>query len=289
MDMRKLFIVLVLILISNLLTETTASQPKTQRTSNAASPQKAGRDSAPMVLIPAGEFQMGSSDGDGDESPVHTVYLDAFYMDMYEVTNQQYTRFLNQYGRDSEDSGKKLVWIGDQCSRIEKVENAYRPRSGYENHAVVYVSWYGAVEYAHFYGKRLPTAAEWEKAARGGLVGKRYPWGDSISHDDANYHGAGSKDEWKGTSPVGSFPPNGYGLYDMAGNVGEWCADWYDKDYYSASPRANPGGPGSGYYRVLRGGSWLCNTNALRVANRSICPPASTSNCHGGFRCVLQE
>ena len=289
MDMRKLFIVLVLILISNLLTETTASQPKTRRTSNAASPQKAGRDGAPMVLIPAGEFQMGSSDGDGDESPVHTVYLDAFYMDMYEVTNQQYTRFLNQYGRDSEDSGKKLVWIGDQCSRIEKVGNAYRSRSGYENHAVVYVSWYGAVEYAHFYGKRLPTAAEWEKAARGGLVGKRYPWGDSISHDDANYHGASSKDEWKGTSPVGSFPPNGYGLYDIAGNVGEWCADWYDKDYYSASPRANPGGPGSGYYRVLRGGSWLCNTNALRVANRSICPPSSTSNCHGGFRCVLQE
>jgi formylglycine-generating enzyme required for sulfatase activity len=289
MDMHKVFIVLVLTLMFALLTERTASEPKTQQASNSVSLQKAGRDGAPMVLIPAGEFQMGNSDGDGDESPVHTVYLDAFYMDTYEVTNQQYARFLNQYGRNSDGSGKGLVRIGDECCRMEKVGNTYRPKAGYEDHPVVYVSWYGAIEYAHFYGKRLPTAAEWEKAARGGLVDKLYPWGDNISHDHANYHGAGSKDEWKGTSPVGSFPPNGYGLYDMAGNVGEWCADWYDKGYYSASPRANPVGPGSGYYRVLRGGSWLCNTNALRVANRSICPPSSTSNCHGGFRCVLQD
>jgi formylglycine-generating enzyme required for sulfatase activity len=289
MDMHKVFIVLVLTLMFALLTETTASEPKTQQTSKTDSPQKAGRDGAPMVLIPAGEFQMGSSDGDGDESPVHTVYLDAFYIDMYEVTNQQYARFLNQYGRNSNGSGKGLVRIGDGCCRMEKMGNIYRPKSGYEDHPVVYVSWYGAVEYAHFYGKRLPTAAEWEKAARGGLVGKRYPWGNSISHDHANYHGNSSKDEWKGTSPVGSFPPNGYGLYDMAGNVGEWCEDWYDKDYYSASPRANPAGPSSGYYRVLRGGSWLCNKNGLRIANRGICPPTSTSSCHWGFRCVFQD
>jgi len=290
-----LMFALVVTLMFTLLTEKTAPEPKTGQIGKAFAAQPStdiiekentGRDGATMVLIPAGEFRMGSNDGDGDENPVHTVYLDAFYIDIYEVTNEQYARFLNQYGRNSDDSGNMLVRIGDEDCLIEKVGNTYRPKWGHEDHPVVYVSWHGAVEYAHFYGKRLPTAAEWEKAARGGLMDKQYPWGDSISHDDANYHGTGSRDAWKGTSPVGSFPPNGYGLYDMVGNAGEWCADWYGNDYYSASPTANPVGPGSGNYRVLRGGSWLCNTNGLRAANRGMCPPASTYSCHGGFRCV---
>jgi formylglycine-generating enzyme required for sulfatase activity len=249
--------------------------------------QKNGNDGAPMVLIPAGEFQMGiDNSGDGDESPVHAVSLDAFYMDVYEVSNSLYTQFLNQYGRNRDDSGNILVQIGDECCCIEKVKEIYRPRRGYENHPVVYVSWYGALEYARFYGKRLPTEAEWEKAARGGLAGKLYPWGDSISRDNANYGGNGGRDDWSATSPVGSFPPNDYGLYDVSGNVGEWCADWYDGYYYAVCPKTSPSGPDTGSCRVLRGGSWLCNTNGLRVANRCSCLPASINNCHGGFRCV---
>jgi formylglycine-generating enzyme required for sulfatase activity len=253
-----------------------------------------------MALIPAGEFLMGSNDGESDEKPVHTVYLDAFYMDKYEVTNAQYARFLNEYGKNTDAAGHQLLGINE----IEKVGNTYKPKSGYENHPVA-ITWYGAAAYAQFYGKRLPTEAEWEKAARGGLVGKRYPWGDNITHDNANYHGtAGNvtgrgdrgRDKWNIPSPVGSFAPNGYGLYDMAGNVWEWCADEYDSGYYSKSPKNNPKGPGVvitftnndftnvNTRRVLRGGSWYDNSYYLRCADRYSNVPADTGSLFG-FRC----
>ncbi|MCD6507419.1 SUMF1/EgtB/PvdO family nonheme iron enzyme [Candidatus Poribacteria bacterium] len=246
-----------------------------------------GRDGAPMVLIPAGEFEMGDpfNEGDSDERPVHTVYLDAFYIDKYEVTNELYTRFLNDIGRNEDDEGHQLLDINDSGCLIEFVGGQYRPKSGYENHPVIKVSWWGAVAYAEWAGKRLPTEAEWEKAARGGLVGKRYPWGDEISHDMTNYWGTGGRDRWDETSPVGSFPPNGYGLYDMAGNVWEWCADWYDENYYSRSPRRNPKGPDSGEYRVVRGGSWNNDPEWLRVAYRSRYHPR-TAYILLGFRCA---
>ncbi|MBD3184970.1 SUMF1/EgtB/PvdO family nonheme iron enzyme [Candidatus Poribacteria bacterium] len=241
-----------------------------------------------MAFIPAGEFEMGDHHGDGgsDERPVHTVYVDGFYMDKYEVTNAQYARFLNDYGKNTDDSGKTLLYI-DDC-RINKSGGIYVPDSGYEDHPVVEVTWYGAMAYARFYNKRLPTEAEWEYAARGGLEGKKYPWGNEISHQDANYDGTGGRDVWNGTAPVGSFPPNGYGLYDMAGNVWEWCADWYDSGYYRISPERNPTGPNSGSYRVLRGGGWDSSPSSLRVAFRNSYNPASTSR-RSGFRCVSQD
>jgi len=243
-----------------------------------------------MVLIPAGEFSMGDhhNAGDSDEKPVHTVYLDAFYIDVYEVTNAQYARFLNEYGKNTDAAGHELLDIGDSDCLIEKVGNTYKPKAGYEDHPVIEVSWYGAAAYAKFHGKRLPTEAEWEKAARGGLVGKKYPWGDNISHDDANYSGTGGRDRWNGTSPVGSFAPNGYGLYDMAGNVWEWCADWYDSGYYARSAEENPKGPSSGTYRVLRGGSWYYDTNGLRCAYRYGLNAGATSR-YGGFRCAQDQ
>jgi formylglycine-generating enzyme required for sulfatase activity len=247
-----------------------------------------GRDGAPMVLIPAGEFQMGDhfNEGSSDELPVHTVYLDAFYIDKYEVTNELYAKFLNEYGRNEDEEGHQLLDVSNPYCLIEFVDGRYRPKAGYEKHPVVEVSWWGAMAYARFYGKRLPTEAEWEKAARGGLVGKRYPWGDEISHDMANYDGTGGRDRWDGTAPVGSFPPNGYGLYDMAGNVWEWCADWYDENYYSRSPRRNPRGPDSGGDRVVRGGSWLSNPNNLRAAYRNYCRDPLLTYYNVGFRCA---
>jgi formylglycine-generating enzyme required for sulfatase activity len=234
---------------------------------------------------------MGDVSGEGrpGERPVHTVYLNAFHLDIYEVTNIQYARFLNEYGRDTDDAGHKLLNISGKYCLIEKVGHTYKPKDGHENHPVVGVSWYGAAAYARFYGKRLPTEAEWEKAARGGLAGRNYPRENNISQDDANYAGIGDKDEWSRTSPVGSFAPNGYGLYNMAGNVSDWCADWYDPDYYARSPKQNPQGPDSGNSRVIRGGGWhFSDPYYLRVAYRSSRTPSDTFS-YIGFRCVASR
>ena len=242
-----------------------------------------------MVLIPAGEFQMGSNDSEAsnDEQPVHTVYVDAFYMDEYEVTNARYKAFIDanpQWQQDNipdkyRDRNYLRHWSG----------NSYP--SGKGNHPVVYVSWYAAMAYAQWTGKRLPTEAEWEKAARGGLAGKKYPWGDIIDINKANYgSNVGS------TTPVGNYAPNGYGLYDMAGNVWEWCVDAYERDFYARSARQNPiAGKGVGKdfarvqtypSRVLRGGSWFLDTQNLPVADRYRNTPTLTIDTVG-FRCAM--
>lgn len=236
-------------------------------------------DAAEMVLIPAGEFQMGSNSGDPDEKPVHTVYLDAFFIDKYEVTVAQYKQFLAATGHPE----PKKCWDDPQYNQ--------------PNYPVVGVTWYDAMAYAEWAGKRLPTEAEWEKAARGGLVGKKYPWGDAAPEDDeqgrANYDFLGASDE-KTTYPVGSFPPNGYGLYDMAGNAWEWCLDEYQQNFYAISPRENPlAGEVLANYkgitseRVIRGGSWENYDNLIRVSNRNREHP--TQSYYLGFRCVVQS
>ncbi len=247
-----------------------------------------GNDGAEMVLIPAGEFQMGSNDGDNDEQPVHTVYVDAFYMDVYEVTNAQFKAFVDanplwQKGNlpDKYDDGSYLwSWTG----------NSYP--SGKGNHPVVYVNWHAAMAYAQWAGKRLPTEAEWEKAARGGREGQKYPWGNTVNRTQANYDYHISD-----VTPVGSYGANGYGLFDMAGNVGEWCLDVYDHLFYKRSPRRNPlagamtlrevianyqNVKGS---RVLRGGSWHTDAQSLRVAYRATSAPTDTGSGLG-FRCA---
>ena len=244
-----------------------------------------------MVLIPAGEFQMGSNDGEFDEQPVHTVYVDAFYMDKYEVTNAQYKQFIDakpEWQKDRIDSnfhnGDYLYyWNGNDYP------------DGKANHPVADVSWYAAMAYAGWAEKRLPTEAEWEYAARGGLLGKQYPWGDGIDADKANY-GWSVAD----TTAVGKYPRNKYGLYDMAGNVWEWCLDEYNQDFYSISPRENPlSGADSVDWiinnfmnvktgRVLRGGSWNDHPGLLRVTNRLSYTPTFTNHYYG-FRCARAQ
>ncbi len=240
-----------------------------------------------MVFIPAGDFQMGSNDGNFDEKPVHTVYVDAFYIDIYEVTNVQYKEFVDAnpwWGKDQiprryHDGNYLKHWTG----------NSY----GRGNHPVVYVSWYGAMAYAEWAGKHLPTEAEWERAARGGLSGKKYPWeGDSIDANKANYNS-----NLGGTTAVGSYAPNPYGLYDIAGNVWEWCLDEYQGNYYKISPRRNPIARVNSITditsnftniknnRVLRGGSWVGNSRSLRVADRRGNAPTFT-NPYFRFRCA---
>lgn len=235
-------------------------------------------DGAKMRLIPAGEFEMGR-EGGTDTEPVHTIYLDAFYMDIYEVTNDLYMKFVEETGY-----GFPQFWTHPDFNR--------------PNQPVVGVSWYDAAMYAQWAGKQLPTEAQWEKAARGGLVGKTYPWGDQISHDDANYQGVGGRDQWNGPAPVGRFSENGYGLFDIIGDVWEWCADAYNLTYYRMSPLKNPAGPEKRFLfvendfmkastlRVKRGASWASGIRKLHVAHREQFSPSHRSN-NLGFRCVM--
>jgi eukaryotic-like serine/threonine-protein kinase len=224
-------------------------------------------DEMKMLYIPAGEFAMGSEDGDSDEKPIHTVYLDAFWMDETEVTNEMYAKCVN-------------------AGNCDKPGGSYFGDSKYSDHPVVYVSWYGAEAYCEWAGGSLPSEAEWEKAARGGLEGKKYPWGDEspVCIPDADNGAQSSSGCGGGTLSIGIFSTNGYGLYDMSGNVLEWVNDWFDGGHYSNSPSSNPSGPSSGDNRVVRGGSWVMNDSFLRSASRGSVSPDVTYN-DLGFRC----
>ena len=243
-----------------------------------------------MVLIPAGEFRMGSN-SHVSEKPIHSVYVDAFYMDKYEVTNAEYAEFLNAKGKHA-DAGQTWLQVGSVDARIEYVNRFYRAKAGYENHPAGTVTWYGAMAYAVWKGKRLPTEAEWEKAARGGLAGLTYPWGNGIDSTRANYNSHVGD-----TTAVGKYTANGYGLFDMSGNVFEWCLDEYNAGFYAVSPSQNPlSGANSIQWildnwtgvktsRVLRGGSWVTDANDVRCARRDKRTPTYVAGSFG-FRCV---
>ncbi len=233
------------------------------------------RTALKWVLIPAGAFTMGCTPGDAacqaDESPAHPATLTrSFQMAATETTNAQY---------------RECVKAG-ACS--PPLDRTAFDDSSKGNHPVVNLSWGDAVKFCQWVGGRLPTEAEWEYAARGGYEGYQYPRGKVLSARDANYGGrAQAGDVWTDSSPVGSFSANGFGLFDMAGNVWEWCADRFDEHYYGISPTQNPAGPASGARRVARGGSWALRSEFLRVSYRAGKDPTSgTSDV--GFRCVRE-
>jgi serine/threonine-protein kinase len=224
---------------------------------------------AAMIFVPAGEFTMGSNDY-GSEEPPHTVYLDAFWIDKYEVTNTLYKKCV--------DAGKC------QPPLLVKsyTRDSYYGDLQYDNYPVIYVSWNAASAYCAWAGKRLPTEAEWEKTARG-TDGRTFPWGNTFDKNLLN-----SSEGGKGnTTTVGSYPAGAspYGVLDMAGNVCEWVADWYDSNYYANSPRNNPRGPTSGQYKVLRGGAWDDFQSGARAAYRNSYVPDTRFNSVG-FRCA---
>jgi len=259
-----------------------------------------------MAYIPAGSFMMGSNDGKDDEKPVHEVYVDAFYIDKYEVTVAQFKQFvdISGYKTDAEIEGGSYTWTGTSWGKKEGINwrhNAEGKVIGKDgmNHPVVHVSWNDAQAYAKKAGKRLPTEAEWECAARSGGKGYKYSWGNgspigrkggNIADETAKRHFTylkiwhGYDDSYVFTAPVGSFEPNEFGLFDMTGNVWEWCEDWYDANYYSSSPKQNPKGPASGILRVLRGGAWVNNPDLLRCAYRLRVLPYGDRRV--GFRCA---
>jgi serine/threonine-protein kinase len=215
-----------------------------------------------MVLIPGGPFLMGSDRGLENEAPVHEVVIDHLFVDATEVTNAQFRVFCERSRRTPPPNPR---WDSNYFL-------------GKPNHPVVNVTWFDAEAYARWAGKRLPTEAEWEKAARGGLTGQEYPWGDEIDPSRANYNAAG-------TCSVRSYAANGYGIHEIVGNVWEWCADWYTDDAYRNSPRLNPTGPPTGTDKVLRGGSIDGSIRTVRIPYRHWMSPHRRSS-DIGFRCV---
>ena len=260
-----------------------AAEPQLLSGGQAVSSVEASRgvDGAPMVLIPAGPFTMGSHDGFPNERPEHTVTLDAYYIDRYEVTLSLYRKFLEEGKHESPSTwdDEAAMTVGD------------RPAIG--------IKWESAATYCRWAGKRLPTEAEWEKAARG-TDGRRYPWGEMQPFVDiANYNrgmwvseaitlvavtsGLEGMSVRHGLKEGGKSP---FGISHMAGNAAEWVADWYERDYYQKGSVKNPRGPATGEKRVLRGGSWADLPSALRVTARFSAEPDFEDRTVG-FRCAM--
>lgn len=231
-----------------------------------------------MVQVKGGAFTRGSNGGSRDEMPVHQVEITDFYLDTHPVTNEQFLRFLQFFGAEKDESNNDMIRLKE--SRIKRHSGKLIVEAGYAKHPIVGVTWYGAKAYCHWVGKRLPTEAEWEVAARGSDSAALYPCGEKIEKQQANFFNSD-------TTPVKSYPPNGLGLFDMAGNVYEWCADWYAYNTYevSASEPYCPKGPVQGVYRVLRGGCWKSLKEDLRCTHRHRNNPGAINRTYG-FRCA---
>lgn len=247
-----------------------------------------------MVRIPAGTFMMGTNSGEGfrNELPYHRVYLDEFYIDVYEVTVMDYVEFLNT--GDHDKHYRPIMRDNEHCGIIRYPDRRYASVPGREDYPVTYVTWEDATAYAKWAGKRLPTEAEWEKAARGGLKGRKYPRGGYITQDHVNYSGVRLRDLWKTTSPTGAFPSNGYGLHDMCGNVWEWVQDLYHPSFYKSETMRNPvNDPEENppiNMRIIRGGSWADENEKdsyLRCSARGPNYPVPENwDNRIGFRCA---
>lgn len=231
-----------------------------------------------MAIIEGGEYYRGSDVGARDEKPRHRVLLSSFALDIHPVTNEQFVRFLEVMGGEKDVNNNDIIQLKE--SRIKRLGGKLIIESGYAKHPVVGVSWYGAVAYAKWIGKRLPTEAEWEVGASSGSFDAIYPYGAEIERSQANFF---SSD----TTAVKSYPPNDYGLFDVAGNVYEWCQDWYDYNSYETSVQepTNPQGPVQGVYRVLRGGCWKSLKEDLRCSHRHRNNPGTLNRTYG-FRCA---
>jgi formylglycine-generating enzyme required for sulfatase activity/tRNA A-37 threonylcarbamoyl transferase component Bud32 len=230
------------------------------------------------VSVEGGSFWRGSNEGSRDEMPRHQVHIEPFAIDVHPVSNEQFVLYLESMGGEKDNHNHDLIVLRE--SRIRRSAGKLLIESGYAKHPVVGVTWYGAVAYAQWVGMRLPSEAEWEIAAKGGDEDAVYPNGSQIDRSQANFF---SSD----TTPVMSYPANPFGLYDMAGNIYEWCQDWYAYNYYDTSAQEphKPHGPLQGVYRVIRGGCWKSLQEDLRCAHRHRNNPGTVNSTYG-FRCA---
>ena len=331
---------------SDTTTNNSPAVSQTQATDNSPAIQVVGFETDHMAWIPGGTFAMGSDDEKPDERPIHQVNVAGFWMDKTEVTNRQFAEFVNgtKYVTVAEQKPDPLDFPGVPADKLVPGAVVFDPPpgnvplnnhrawwvwrqgadwqhptgpddsiDGMEEHPVVNVCWFDAMAYAEWMTERtgvkhrLPTEAEWEFAARGGLDGKKYIWGEELKPDEkciANFwqgrfpNQNTTEDGFRMSAPVGQFSANGYGLYDMAGNVWEWCMDWYRADYYGESPKVNPKGPATSFdpnepntaKRITRGGSFLCSElycTGYRPAARMKTSP-DTGLSHTGFRLVAE-
>jgi sulfatase modifying factor 1 len=253
-----------------------------------------------LARIPAGEFLMGAPDAEDDERPVHRVFVSEFLISRFPVTHDEYARFVRATGHpEPAVRDLPLVAAGARDSTFRELAAPYvwvdaNPPLGHASHPVVLVRYDDAVEYCRWLSTelsrsvRLPTEAEWEKAARGGVEGQRYPWGGDIDASRCNFLTDPQSKRQRGTRPTGTYPPNAYGLYDVAGNVWEWVSDWYSADYYGQGAERDPRGPEVGNMRIVRGGSWVNDdVSMLRCAYRHKVPPDTYAHSVG-FRIVFE-
>jgi formylglycine-generating enzyme len=254
-----------------------------------------------FVRVPSDEFTMGADDGEEDERPAHRVFLDAYSISIHPVTNQHYTAFTSDTGHPVPAVRELPQMITPPVEALfRELSAAYCWRGGSpprdrEQHPVALVGFNDAVAYCKWLSRRLggtvrlPTEAEWERAARGGLALRRYPWGDDIDASRANFLPDPALKKIRGTRPVGCYPPNNLALFDMSGNVWEWVSDWYRADAYRDSELRNPQGPDGGTLRIVRGGSWVTHdVSQLRCAHRHRVP-ADTYAYSIGFRVVYSD
>jgi sulfatase modifying factor 1 len=226
----------------------------------------AQENSNQMIMIPSGEFVMGrNSAGPSDWQPEHNVKISSFYLDKYEVTNKQYYDFCKVTG-----NALPQFWGFDE----------FKSGLDYPDYPVVGITYFDAEKYARWCGKRLPTEAEWEYAAQGGLAGRNFPFADQPDSTKANY-----SRKYKGLLKIGSFKPNEYGIFDIAGNAWEWTSDNYGSSYYAASPYQDPKGPDYGRFKVIRGGSWHSGPMCIQTFYRNGLSP-SWVDFAVGFRCA---
>ncbi|HXI31823.1 MAG TPA: formylglycine-generating enzyme family protein [Vicinamibacterales bacterium] len=251
-----------------------------------------------LARIPAGDFLMGAADAEDDERPVHRVFVSEFFIGRFPVTHDEYARFVRASGHAAPAiRDLPLVTAGGRDEVFRELALPYtwdgdQPPAGHGSHPVVLITYEDTVAYCRWLSEelqrqvRLPTEAEWERAARGGVDGYRYPWGNDIDPSRCNYLTDASIKRQRGTRPTGTYPPNAFGLYDVCGNVWEWVSDWYSPDYYGTGDTRDPRGPDSGAMRIVRGGSWVNDDVALlRCAYRHKVPP-DTYAYSVGFRIV---